>query len=164
MLGNIKIITLLKNLGYIPAILIGLSLESYVILGVLMVVDTFFGVVRVRIVHGGKHIKSSKLVSGIASKAMIMVVPLLLAWAGRGAGFDMTTVAQAVLGMFIIAETYSILGSITSIYKGKDVPEYDFISMILGFVQRFIESFLRAKLSPDDDVDTGKKSKSVNKK
>lgn len=136
-------IVALKNLGYIPAILLGLSLESYTILAVLMLLDTIFGVIRTGVVHGGRSIKSYKLAAGIISKLSIILIPVLLAWAGRGAGINLITLAQGTLGVLILAETYSILSNIYSIRVRKDIHEYDAVSAILLWVRSLIESIIK---------------------
>ena len=140
-------LAVVKNLAYIPAILVGLSMESYAILAVLMLIDTVFGVVRVGVVHGGKHIKSYKLIAGALSKLTVISIPLVLVWAGKGAGIDFAPIAQATLGVLVLAETYSIVGSMYAIRVKRDVPEWDAVSWILRSVQRVIEGIIKRDVS-----------------
>ncbi len=137
------IATILKNASYIPAILIGLSLENYMILAVLMIIDTVFGILRVAVVHGGKNIKSYKLISGVLAKITIMSIPLILVWAGRGVGINFHPIASATLGILILAETYSIVGSVYAIHIKKDIPEWDAVSYILTNIQKSIERIIK---------------------
>lgn len=143
MTEHITTTAFIKNLGYIPAVLIGLSLESYLILAVLMIIDTLFGIMRVFVIYGGHHIKSYKLVSGVVAKITVIGVPVMLAWAGRGSGIDLYPLAQGTLGVLILAEVYSILGSVYAIRIRKDVPEYDAVSAILRGLQKIIEKIIK---------------------
>lgn len=136
--------TIAKNLGYIPALFFaGLSGEAHIILAVLMVVDTIFGVIRVYVVYGGEHIRSYRLSAGVLSKLTVLGVPLLIAWGGRGAGLDFLFLAQATLGVLCLAQLYSILGNIYSIRVRRDVKEFDAVAFILRKVQLLIERILK---------------------
>lgn len=137
--------TAFKNASYLPAILLGLSIESYTILAILMVIDTIFGVTRVLVVHGGVHIKSYKLTAGITAKLSILLLPLLIAWVGRGANIDLSMIARGTLGVLILSEFYSILGSMYSMRIMKDVPEYDAVSAVIRSVRNIIEKLIKTK-------------------
>lgn len=140
---HITTTSFLKNLGYIPAIFVGLSLESYAILAVLMVIDTLFGITRVAVIYGGRHIKSYKLIAGLLSKLTVLTIPLLMVWAGRGAGLDLLFVAQGTLGVLVLAEFYSILGSVYAIRVRRDVAEFDAVAAVIRTVQRLIENIIK---------------------
>ncbi len=140
---DVSITSLLKNIGYIPAIILGITTESYFILGAFMFLDTVLGLVRVYINHGGRHIKSYKLTAGIVSKMCVLLVPLLIALAGKGVGIDLVFLAQWTVGMLILAQFYSIISNIYSIHLRRDVDEFDAISWVLRRVQVFIEKMLR---------------------
>lgn len=136
-------ITLLKHIGYIPAIFIGLSLESFLILAVFMVLDTIVGVIRAMIVDGCRSFQSAKLTSGIVSKAIIVLLPLLIAWAGKGAGMNLVPFAQAILGLLIFTQLYSIIGNTYSIRMRKNVPEWDAMSFVLKKLQEIVEALIK---------------------
>lgn len=145
-----------KHLGYIGFALlgaVGLPHESYIILAVLMLVDTLFGVVRVGVVHGGRHIKSYRLTAGILSKLAVLLVPLIIAWAGRGAGIPLTFMATATISVLILAELYSIIGSVYSIWIKEDVQEFDAISFVLRKVQISIEKLLKERIEAHTEAE-----------
>jgi toxin secretion/phage lysis holin len=139
----IKETTALKHLSYITVLFAGLSLESYGILAVLMLIDTFFGVLRVGVVHGWRHVKSYKLSAGVISKITVIMLPALLAWVGRGAGVQLLQLAESTLCVLILAEFYSILGNVYSIRIRKDVQEFDAVSAIIKGVRTIIERLLK---------------------
>lgn len=139
---QISLAVILKNLGYIPAVLLGLSTQSYIILGVFMIVDTFTGVCRAGVVGGWRSVTSFKLTSGVISKLTVVLVPLLLVWTGKGLGLDITWFASSVLGMLILAQLYSIMGNIYAIRIRQDVHEFDAIAWVLNRVKYAIEKLL----------------------
>jgi len=134
---------LIKNVGYACVFFIGISPQSYFILAIFMVVDTLLGVVRVIIVHGGRAFRSYRLVSGIMAKLAIILIPVLIAYTGQGIGMDFHLLAVWTLNLLILAQAYSILGNIHSIYMRKDVYEFDAISWALTRIQNVIERILR---------------------
>ena len=132
---------ILKNLSYIPAIFLGLSTESYAILGALMIVDTITGVIRAGVVHGWRSVNSHNLSFGILSKMCLILIPLIVALAGRGSGVDLTIVAKGALSMLVLSETYSILGNMQSIRTRKDIAEFDAVNFVLAGLRHTIEKF-----------------------
>lgn len=138
-----NILSLIKNLGYVPAILLGISTESYAILGAFMFLDTVLGIVRVWVNHGGRSIRSYKLTAGIVAKCCVLLVPLLTVWAGRGVGIDLKIFATWTVGALILAQFYSIVSNIYSIHLRRDVDEFDAVSWVLRRVQVFIENLLK---------------------
>lgn len=136
----------IKNITYLLAFMVGavgLSTEAFAIFGALIVIDTLTGIIRAIKVHGGRSVTSMKLTSGVISKLLIISVPLIIAWAGRGAGLPMTAVAQGALSMLILAEAYSILGNIHAIRTGKNLKEFDAVTWILDRVRTTIETYLK---------------------
>lgn len=136
----------IKNIGYFLAFIIGaveLSTEAFAIFGVLIVIDTITGILRSSRVFGARSVTSLKLTSGVISKLLIIGVPLIIAWAGKGAGIPMGALAQGALSMLILAEAYSILGNIHAIRTGKNVKEFDAINWVLEKVRTTIEHYLK---------------------
>lgn len=135
---------LMKNLGYIPAFIIGLGLnyDAFMILACLMCVDTVLGVARSAALHGGVSIRSTILGHGVISKALIFFVPIMLVYTGRGSGMNLAPVAIGLVTMLVLSETYSILGHIQSIRSGEDVKEFDAISSVLKGIRTALEKLL----------------------
>lgn len=141
-----------KNLGYIGAIFIGLTLDSFLILAVFMIIDTILGVLRVGIVHGGRAIKSYRLVSGLVSKLTLVLIPLLIVYTGQGIGIDLQYLATSALSILILSHAYSIFGNIHSIRLRKDVYEFDAVSWLLTRIQLVIEKLIKQG-APDKMLD-----------
>jgi toxin secretion/phage lysis holin len=136
--------TLAKNLSYICAFVAGLGLspDSLGILAVFMFIDTILGVVRSIVIHGGNSFRSRLLAHGLISKLLVLFIPILLVYTGRGAGVNFLPVAIGTISVLILAEAYSILGHIQSIRTKKDVKEFDAISMVLAQVRSVVEKLL----------------------
>ena len=132
----------LKNLGLLLAFIIGgvgLSPESFGILTVFIAIDSITGIIRAGILHGWRSVTSSRFVSGIMTKLVVVIVPLVIAWAGRGAGIDLLLLAKGTLSALILAESYSILGNVHAIRTREDIEEFDAIAFILTNVRESVE-------------------------
>lgn len=133
---------MVKNLLYLPAFLLGLDSQAVFILAALMLFDVITGVMRTYIVHGGHSIKSYRLAAGILSKVLILSVPLVLVWGGKGAGINFLPIAQGTLTVLVLAEVYSILGNIQSARLGKDVMEFDAVNFIIIRLRDWLEDMV----------------------
>jgi phage-related holin len=137
---------ILKHVGYGIAFIIGtagLPSESFQILAGLMVADTITGIIRVGRIHGWQSVRSSRLGAGVVSKMVIIGAPVVIAWAGKGAGIDLTPVASAALSILILSEAYSILGNMHATHIGKDVKEFDAVAYLLKATRGYFETLLR---------------------
>lgn len=132
----------IKNFGYIPAFLLGLSYENYTILAVFMGVDVLTGLIKAYKANGGSSIKSKKIQVGVLSKACILIVPIVIVWAGRGVELDFLWFAKGSLGMLVLAEAYSIIGNVHAIARGKEKSEFDALSFVLNKIKHVIEGVI----------------------
>lgn len=146
--------TMLKNGSYLAALFLGLDARAYAILAVFIILDTITALIKVSVIYGGKHIKSSKLAGGVISKLLLLLIPLVLVWTGEGIGLNLLPVAGSALTIFILSEVYSILGNIYAIRTGKESEEFDAVSSVLRALQRLIVRVLdveKNKIDPSDD-------------
>ena len=132
---------IIKNIGYIPALFVGLSMENYTILAILLVVDVITGVWRSYIVQGGRSITSFKAINGLLSKFLFLLVPMTVAIMGRGLELDLVWLAQMALGLLMLATGYSIIANIYGIRTGKETREFDVIKIILVQIEGILERF-----------------------
>ncbi len=141
--------TIIKNALYLPVILLGLPSESYTILGVFIGIDMILGIARTGIIYGGKHIRSYRFSVGLISKLLMITVPLLVVWTGRGVGINLFVIADWSLRALILSQAYSIFGNIYAIHIRKDVPEFDAVSWILRKIQVSMLSLLQNGIETD---------------
>ena len=133
-----------KNLMYIPAFFIGLGIssEAFLALAVLMIIDTFTGVVRVGVVRGWRHVRSVRLSTGIVAKMTLLLVPISLALAGLGIGADITSIVNATTSVLILAEVYSVVSNIYCIRTGKEIKEFDAVAAVLESLRKSLERII----------------------
>lgn len=138
--------TFFKHLGYVLAFVVGstgLSTDNFFILGAMLSIDTITGIIRSGTIHGWHSVTSARATSGIVSKVLVMLVPLIIAWAGKGADINMLFVAKGALSVIILAEAYSTISNIYAIAKREDVAEFDAISWSLHFIRDTFEKYFK---------------------
>lgn len=129
-------LTILKNLIYIPILWVGLPLDAYGILFILMIIDIVSGVAASYVIRGKHSIKSHLFSTGIVSKVILLTMPLVLALVAKGVGIDIVGFASNVLSLFILSEGYSIVGNYISIRRKEYIEEFDAIGFILSGIQK----------------------------
>lgn len=148
--SHVSFIIALKNVSYVVAFLatlefLNLDSTAVVMLAILLLIDFATGVIRAGVVDGKQTIRSSEAIRGAASKAIVFVIPFVLAIAGKGAGMDLSSLAASSLTVFIFSTTYSILGNVHSITNGTPKVEFDAID----YMYRMVGKALR-KAIPED--------------
>lgn len=129
-----------KNALYIPAVFVGISLQSYGILAAMLVVDVITGAWRSAVVNGGASVTSFKAINGLISKFLFLLIPVTVAYMAHGVGVEMKELAQGALGVLIFATGYSIIGNIYCIRTGKSVKEFDAVRLILIQIERILQN------------------------
>ncbi len=138
---------ILKNSFYIPAFLVGLGMrenlaDALTALMFLMVLDTITGIMKSAIIYGGRSVKSTIITAGVASKAIVLAVPLAIIIMGKGIGIDLTDYLYGVVSVFIVAETYSVLGNVYAARVKKDIQEFDVISFTIKKIRAALLNLL----------------------
>lgn len=143
-ISKVSAAAIFKNASYIlAAMIMPLGVESYTILAIFMVVDTVTGAIRSGVVHGPQSVTSRAAKVGIISKALMIIVPCLIAVAGRGIGMNLIVIAKSILKILILSELYSILSNIQSIRAGHDVKEFDAMNYVLSRIRDGLERFIK---------------------
>lgn len=130
---------IMKHLSYIPAFLLGMSMHSFTILFVFIMLDMVTGIWRVWVTQGPAAIKSRHAINGLASKMLFMLIPLIIAYTGKGVGLDLIAAAAGCLGLLIASTGYSIIGNIYTIRTGVVVAEFDAVRFILNGIRKGLE-------------------------
>lgn len=131
-------------LTFIPLILAGLDMTNMTILGVFIFLDIITGVISSVRLNGWSTFSSRTLSFGIIFKLFIILVPLIVVWAGQGVGFDLHIIAVWSMNILILSEALSILGNIHTIKTGVTVKEVDAVnsmfkklrSVLVGLLER----------------------------
>lgn len=144
--SHIALLTLIKNSSYavgfvVASNFLGFAPQEGSILLTLMVIDVVTGVVRSCILHGGPSIRSSIGTRGVLAKILTLTGLITLAITFKGIGYSATAAIQGIVTVFILAESYSILGNIHSSLTLKEKKEYDAVAFLVGIVRRMLEKY-----------------------
>lgn len=117
---------------------IGIDEKSFSIFLVLLIMDYITGLFKARAV--GERITSNKMKYGIASKLSLLLVPIVL---GLGATAlnqqeEVSKILYWGISVLILSEVYSVIGNISAIRTGVELPEIDVISNIAKKIRHFI--------------------------
>lgn len=146
MLQKVNISHDLKLLVYALFMYLNVNVESITILAVLMGTDTFFGSVKVfRIDY--KQFKFKKLLLGFISKVAFLLIPLVVALAGKGIGYKLHMFVDLSIKILIASETISIISNAIAIKTKKDVEDYDIITSLLKYLRNVFIKISEAFLS-----------------
>ena len=134
------------NILYLPIVSLmvwlELPVEQVLILTVLLGIDYVTVILKVYAIKG--CIKSYRMIAGILTKSMILLLIFTLAFMAKGIALDFAVYLSTLISLLIISETYSIVGNIYSIKTGEDTKEFDAVAMIIKRVRKFIEKMLLA--------------------
>lgn len=137
-----------KHMGYIAAFMagaefLGLAPVTILALAILIIVDVITGIIKAASLRGGSTIKSSIFERGVLAKTLLIGVPLNIALAGRGIGFDLAPVAQGVITALVLSELYSIVGNIDAVRTGIEKVEFDAIAYTMAGIKKLLKSFIQ---------------------
>lgn len=109
---------------------LGISVEAFGILIILMCIDSGVGVIKA--LRLGKEFSFSKLLWGFILKLCFLVIPLVVALLGKSLGYDSATmVVNLVVSILSVSEGYSIFGNLYSAKNRVEVKKVDVVSMLL---------------------------------
>lgn len=113
-----------------------LDAEAIVVLTVLLGVDYATGLFKARRIK--ESITSNKMKYGVASKMILLVIPISIALGAKGVDVEMGMLVIVCVNILIFSELYSILGNIACITSGKVLPEIDAPSIIAKQIRNFL--------------------------
>lgn len=137
----------LKNTSYAAVFLastmyLGITSVSVEVLAGLIVTDVVCGILKAGTVFGWQSVRSSVLQRGVIAKALVMIVPMVLALVGRGVGIDVGFLAQSTINVLILSEAYSIIGNIYAIRTGNAKVEFDAVAYVLSSVKNILKKII----------------------
>ena len=126
---------------YLPLTLIvaNIDVNQLSILGWLLILDFLTGLAKSLVLK--KPIEKFKMLQGLMTKISTLIIPLLLILVSSSLGLDSKEFAFYVIAILIIAEAYSILNNIISIYEKKEVEEKDIINVLLKSIRNALYDF-----------------------
>jgi len=141
-------LSIVMNAGYVATFFsslawLGFNPQSLAVFIILMVLDVIFGTIRAGVVDGWTHVKSALLSKGIMAKMLLLGVPVTCALGLKGVGYSPEILAQAVINVLILSETYSVLGNIHSAMYKVPKNEFDAVAWLLTMIKAMLDRALR---------------------
>jgi phage-related holin len=137
----------IKNaiLIFLPTILAGINPLGVKVLTAFIFIDIATGVISTVRVDGWDKLSSRSFSFGIVFKMFMVLIPLLVAWTGKGVGIDLTSMAVWALNLLIVSEALSILGNIQQIKTGEAIAEVDAVKLISDRIKKVLESLTTSR-------------------
>ncbi|WP_119792026.1 phage holin family protein [Flavobacterium anhuiense] len=139
----------LKGVLYGAFIFLNISVDVVKILLILMFIDTFFGVVKSLKLN--ISISFKRLLLGLVSKAVCLLIPVVLALAAKGLGYNMKVLPDTIIKILVVAEVFSIVTSFYVIRTGKEPKDVDIITMLLTSIRKGLMSVVSSFLKKVED-------------
>lgn len=115
---------------------LGLDAEAIIVLTVLLAIDYVTGLIKAKSIH--ESITSNKMKYGIASKMVLIIIPISIALGAKGVNVDLSSLVLVCVNILIFSEMYSIVGNVACITSGKALPEIDAASIIAKQIRTFL--------------------------
>lgn len=119
---------------------VGLPIEPVLMLAALMTIDFLSGIGRAHALN--EQITSRRMKSGIASKLLLLLIPLAVALAAKGLGHDWSYLVSLCVSAMILSELYSFISNVYAIKTGDDLPEFDVIKMLGKHIRTALERLM----------------------
>lgn len=84
---------------------LGLDAEAITVLTVLLAIDYATGLIKAKSIH--ESITSNKMKYGIASKMVLIVIPISIALGAKGVNVDLSSLVLVCVNILIFSEMYS---------------------------------------------------------
>lgn len=112
---------------------IGLNKEMMMLFTVLLFIDYATGLGKAATLK--EDITSYRMKYGIASKFVLILIPVTLAIAAKILGTDFSDILFMGINILVLSEVYSIFGNIYSMKKKKELPEIDAVAELSAFIR-----------------------------
>jgi predicted ABC-type exoprotein transport system permease subunit len=129
-----------------------INAEGILILSVLLIIDFITAILREKAVNP-QGITSTEMKAGFSSKVVTVLIPFLIVIVGKASGYDLSLLANATIGIFCLAEFYSINGNIIQIReKDKMLSEYDAVTLLLKKIQFIIRTIIDGSIKKIGEI------------
>lgn len=123
----------IKTFLYGIFMFLDIDVDIVKILAILMAIDTVLGIIKA--IRLKQKVSFGKLMWGMITKISVLIVPMVLALAGKALSFDFTWFISAVLNILILSEAFSSITNVLSIKEGRQIENADFITKLIHTVR-----------------------------
>ncbi|WP_422105563.1 phage holin family protein [Winogradskyella sp.] len=132
----------IKAFIYSLFIYLEMDVDVVKILFYLMVIDTVLGVVKS--LKLGYKFSMKKLGYGFISKLCVLLVPMTLAFIGKGLSYDFKWFVNVVMDILIVSDGISIFSNVLTIKTGKEVKNIDIMTSLISLIRKYFINVLEA--------------------
>lgn len=125
-----------KYIIYGAFVYLKVDLDMMKILSILMLMDTFLGVVKV--ISLKYQFSFKKLLWGFTTKFLILLIPLIVALIGKGVGKDFLWAVDFTIKILIINEGLSCLTNILSAKNKKNIQNIDLVTVLINYIRKCV--------------------------
>jgi phage-related holin len=122
----------------------------------LMLIDTITGIIK-SIVVGKLMFTFKAFYSGILTKFVLLLIPMLVSLTAMGLGYEFKWVIDSALRLIVLSESISVLTNIISIKQRRNIQNRDYLSLILNIIRGWMMSMFDAiskdKFNNDENKD-----------
>jgi hypothetical protein len=119
---------------------LGIDIEAFGILMILMCIDSFVG--SMKAIRLGREFTFKKLLWGFCLKLCFLIIPLVVALLGKSVGSDYAAAVNIVIIILSVSEAYSVFGNIYSAKNKVEVKKIDIVSILLKSLRTALKSHL----------------------
>lgn len=112
---------------------LGLNKEAFTLFAALLLIDYVTGVGKAGII--GQSITSNRMKYGIASKMVLLFIPIVLAIGAKIINQPSDSILFIGVNILVLSEVYSIIGNIYSMRTKEELPEIDAVAAIGRFIR-----------------------------
>lgn len=105
----------------------------------LMLIDTITGIIK-SIVVGKLMFSFKALYTGILTKFVLLLIPMLVSLTAMGLGYEFLWVIESALRLIVLSESISVLTNIISIKQRRNIQNKDYLSLILNIIRGWMMS------------------------
>jgi len=122
----------------------------------LMLIDTITGIIKSIVVTKLK-LTFKALYTGILTKLVLLLIPMLVSLTAMGLGYEFKWVIESALRLIVLSESISVLTNIISIKQRRNIQNKDYLSLILNIIRGWMMSMFDAiskdKFNNDENKD-----------
>jgi len=104
-----------------------------------MLIDTVTGIIK-SILVGKLMFTFKAFYSGILTKFVLLLIPMLVSLTAMGLGYEFKWVIESALRLIVLSESISVLTNIISIKQRRNIQNKDYLSIILNIIRGWMMS------------------------
>jgi phage-related holin len=115
---------------------LNISIEPFGLFAVLLIFDYITGLMKAKRLN--ESITSNKMKYGLASKLVLLLIPLTIAIASKAVGADAHYILLSGMYILILSEAYSIIGNVYAFNKKEELPEIDALAVLAKYIRNIL--------------------------